>query len=57
MKKNNSREFSVREKSIAIGVVAGTIVGVITDNIGLWLPIGIAIGAGIGFTQKEKKKK
>jgi hypothetical protein len=35
MKKDNKREFSIKEKSIAIGVVGGTFVGVLTDNIGL----------------------
>jgi hypothetical protein len=36
MKKNNKREFTIMEKSIGIGVMTGTIVGVLTDNIGLW---------------------
>jgi hypothetical protein len=33
-------------------------VGVVTKNIGLWLGVGIAIGAGIGtsFAQKGVKK-
>mgnify|MGYP006086751559 FL=1 len=57
MKKDNKREFSIKEKSIAIGVVGGTLVGVLTDNIGLWLPLGIAFGAGSElFTQMLKKK-
>ena len=47
------REFTIMEKSIAIGVVGGIIIGVLTDNIGLWLPVGIALGAGIGTTQKK----
>jgi len=28
---------------------------VLTDNIGLWLPVGIALGAGIGTTQKKSR--
>ena len=55
MKKDNKREFSIKEKSIGIGVMTGTIVGVLTDNIGLWLSLGIAFGVGIGFTLTEKK--
>ena len=55
MKKNNKREFTIMEKSIGIGVMTGTIVGVLTDNIGLWLPVGIALGAGIGTTQKKSR--
>jgi len=26
----------------------------LTDNIGLWLPVGIAIGVGVGTTQKNR---
>ncbi len=33
-----------QEKYIALGVVFGTVIGVLTDNIGLWLALGIAIG-------------
>ena len=55
MKKDNKREFSIKEKAIGIGVMTGTIVGVLTDNIGLWLSLGIAFGVGIGFTLTEKK--
>ena len=54
MEKNNKREFTIMEKSIGIGVMTGTIVGVLTDNIGMWLPIGIAIGAGIGPALSKK---
>ncbi|MEO2067050.1 MAG: hypothetical protein ABGW67_02345 [Flavobacteriaceae bacterium] len=55
MKKNNKREFTIMEKSIGIGVMTGTIVGVLTDNIGLWLPLGIVLGVAIGTTQKNTK--
>jgi len=55
MEKNNKREFTIMEKSMGIGVMTGTIVGVLTDNIGLWLPVGIALGAGIGTIQKNPK--
>ena len=34
----------------------GTIVGAVTDNIGIWLPVGIAIGVALETTQKNKKK-
>ena len=55
MDNKRKREFTIMEKSIAIGVVGGTIIGVLTDNIGLWLPVGIALGAGIGTTQKKSR--
>ena len=55
MEKNNKREFTIMEKSIGIGVMTGTIVGIIvgvlTDNIGLWLPFGVSFGT----TQKNTK--
>jgi len=51
------QKFSFRQKSIAIGVIAGVLVGVFTKNIGIWLPVGIAIGAGIGYTRNENTKQ
>lgn len=51
------KEFAFKEKSIAIGLVAGVLVGVITNNLGVWLPVGIAIGAGVGFSNQNKSKK
>ena len=31
----------------------GTIVGAITDNIGIWTPVGIAIGAALETTYNK----
>ena len=39
-----------------IGLLAGIIIGSATDNIGLWIPLGLCFGAGIG-TALEKKTK
>ncbi len=33
-----------------IGMLTGTAIGVLTDNLQLWLPLGIAIGAGLAAT-------
>lgn len=40
---------------MAIGIILGTLIGVLTDNMGTWLAIGVALGAGIGryMVQKE----
>jgi hypothetical protein len=57
LKKDNKREFSIKEKAIGIGVMSGTIVGVLTDNIGLWLSLGIAFGVGIGLEADKRKKE
>ena len=32
----------------AYGVAIGSVIGVLTDNIGLWLSLGVAIGCGVG---------
>ena len=39
-----------------IGLLAGIIIGSASENIGLWISLGICFGAGIG-TVLEKKKK
>jgi hypothetical protein len=39
-----------------IGLLAGIIIGNATDNIGLWIALGLCFGAGIG-TALEKKTK
>ena len=41
---------------IGICLMIGTIVGALTDNIGIWLPVGIAIGVALETTQKNKQK-
>ena len=50
-----------REKQIIFGIgsgmAIGTAIGVATDNIGLWLPVGIAIGAGVGNSLMKKASK
>jgi uncharacterized membrane protein len=40
----------------AFGVAAGTLIGVLTDNLGLWISLGVAIGAGLGIALNEKNK-
>ena len=39
-----------------IGLLAGIIIGSASENIGLWISLGLCFGAGIG-TVLEKKKK
>ena len=39
-----------------IGLLAGIIIGSATDNVGLWIALGLCFGAGIG-TILEKKTK
>jgi F0F1-type ATP synthase assembly protein I len=34
-----------KKNSMAMGILLGTFIGIITDNLGLWLPLGIVFGA------------
>lgn len=50
MKENNA-------KSIGFGIALGAVIGVATGNIGLWLPLGVALGVGIATVSGDRKKK
>ena len=52
----NEKQMSI---GIGLGVAIGSVIGVLTDNLGLWISLGIAIGAGIslpGFRKENKNK-
>ena len=38
-----------------IGLVAGIVIGNITDNIGLWISLGLCFGAGVGLALLQCK--
>ncbi len=38
---------------IGLGIALGTIVGLLTDNLALWLSIGVAIGAGLSLRANQ----
>ena len=42
---------------IGLGLIAGTIVGVLTENIGLWLSLGIVFGAAMETQHTDTKNK
>ena len=44
---------SKRGIRLSIGIVSGVIIGLLTSNIALWLPIGIAIGAALEYSKKS----
>ena len=46
---------STKGVKIAVGVILGVLVGVLTSNIALWLPIGIAVGAGLEYTSQKNQ--
>lgn len=42
---------------IGLGMIFGVAIGVATDNLGLWIGVGLALGAGIGNSLMKKDKK
>ena len=57
--KTNST-ITMKESKISlgagIGLLAGIIIGSATDNVGLWIALGLCFGAGIGTTLEKKTK-
>ena len=51
------KEFSGKEKAtgtgVGIGIIIGSVIGVLTDNPGLWIALGIAIGAAVGASRAK----
>ena len=39
-----------------IGLCVGVIVGALTDNVGLWISLGLCLGAGVGSVSKKGKE-
>ena len=39
-----------------IGLIAGIIIGNITNNVGLWIALGLCFGAGIGSVLENNNK-
>ncbi|MEK9997801.1 MAG: hypothetical protein VW851_02930 [Cryomorphaceae bacterium] len=55
MKKNSKAIDEKVVPYITAGLIIGILVGALTDNIGLWISLGIAFGAGVGYSRIEKK--
>ena len=51
------KEFNDRDKMIGIGLTFGVIFGILIDNVGLGICLGLAIGAGMVEIQKKRKEK
>ena len=51
--------FNMKESKISlgagIGLPAGIIIGNATDNVGLWIALGLSFGAGIGSVLGDNK--
>lgn len=48
---------SKKGTGVALGIVFGTTLGVITDNLGLWLSMGIVFGAAYDAQIIKEAKK
>ena len=45
-----------RPDYMIFGLLIGTMLGVVLDNIGLWMPLGLCAGAVIEAIRNRKKK-
>ncbi len=52
----NEKENKVVGQFISYGLMAGVVFGVLTDNLGFWIAMGVAFGAAVGYIKMEKKK-
>jgi len=50
------KEDKIIAQFTSYGLMAGVVFGVLNDNLGLWIAIGVAIGAGLGVVKMEKRK-
>ena len=51
--------YNMNESKISlgagIGLLAGIIIGFVTNNVGLWIAFGLCFGAGIGSLLRKSK--
>ncbi|MEP2445870.1 hypothetical protein [Balneola sp. EhC07] len=45
-----------KKNALAFGIIIGTVIGIITDNLALWLALGVAFGAA-GMVKASKDEK
>ena len=50
------KEDKIIAQFTSYGLMGGVVFGVLNDNLGLWIAIGVAIGAGVGYVKLEKRK-
>ncbi|MDC1028757.1 hypothetical protein OAQ90_02285 [Schleiferiaceae bacterium] len=51
MKKESNPIFV---KYLTIGVVAGLLLGLFMDDVGLWISLGTSLGAAVGYQKMER---
>ena len=40
---------------LGVGMMIGLLIGIFTDNLGLWLSLGVALGTSAGYAKVDKK--
>ncbi|MCH1535051.1 MAG: hypothetical protein L7S65_08875 [Schleiferiaceae bacterium] len=48
-------EHPIFVKYLTMGVVIGLLLGLYTDDVGLWISLGTSIGAAVGYQKMERK--
>ena len=51
------KELKNRDKMIGLGLTFGILFGIIIDNVGLGICLGLSIVAGLGSFKNNKKEK
>jgi F0F1-type ATP synthase assembly protein I len=51
-----AHENKIVSQFASYGIIAGVVLGVLTDNLGFWIPMGLVFGAATGYAKMEKKK-
>ena len=46
---NNNPVSQSLAMGAGLGIIIGTVIGALTDNVGLWIALGLVFGAGIGL--------
>jgi|GEM_PF-908986 len=41
-----------KEQLLGIGIMAGVLIGTLTQNMGLWIPMGLMFGVALGQRKK-----
>lgn len=53
--KMQKEEHPIFVKYLTMGVVIGLLLGLYTDDVGLWISLGTSIGAAVGYQKMERK--
>ena len=54
-KKMKKEEHPIFVKYLTMGVVAGLLLGLFMDDVGLWISLGTSTGAAVGYQKMGRK--